>query len=514
MKALRASGATAFLLIALLGFSIAPAQAQLACVERAAWIEDDPSDTGALGLLNGQVDILGLDIGESGLVCENVDFALEVAPSQLTDVGVGIVGILTSLGETGTLLGSEVHIELLDFEGADGNFTLVYELVTDELNALLGPGAIGAQDFRAYLIGGEDIIADSADGSLTITREGADVFVATVPKTAFGASSGWSGVVATSEETVSTIVGSIPGLGPTLYTGDTASSTEPYTLGAGIGVGSDGDLDDDGLPDDWEIEHFTNITAQNGTGDPDGDGLTNQDEFERGTDPNEADSDGDGFDDGEEVLAGTDPLEPDSFPQGDNNDSDGDGLPDDWEEDQFGDITTYSGGDDPDADGLNNTEEFSAGTNATNADTDGDGVTDGDEVANGTDPLDPDDPGTGATDADNDGLDDDWEVTHFGNITAQDGTGDPDGDGLTNEQEETKGTDPNNADTDGDGYSDKEEDDAGSNPLDADSKPAGDSSDTDYVQKLKDDWDYAAISGGLMLLILLVGIIALAGRWA
>lgn len=56
-------------------------------------------------------------------------------------------------------------------------------------------------------------------------------------------------------------------------------------------------------------------------------------------------------------------------------------------------------------------------------------------------------------DTDNDGLDDLWEIANFGNLN-QTGAGDPDQDGLTNLQENTLGTDPNNADTDGDGLTD------------------------------------------------------------
>lgn len=45
------------------------------------------------------------------------------------------------------------------------------------------------------------------------------------------------------------------------------------------------DTDGDGLPDPWEITHFTNTTSQNGTGDPDTDGANNLAEFAAGTDP-------------------------------------------------------------------------------------------------------------------------------------------------------------------------------------------------------------------------------------
>jgi hypothetical protein len=45
------------------------------------------------------------------------------------------------------------------------------------------------------------------------------------------------------------------------------------------------DADGDGLPDAWEITHFGNTTSQNGAGDPDQDGATNEEEFAAGTDP-------------------------------------------------------------------------------------------------------------------------------------------------------------------------------------------------------------------------------------
>lgn len=45
--------------------------------------------------------------------------------------------------------------------------------------------------------------------------------------------------------------------------------------------------------------------------DTDGDGLSDQEENDLGTDPQESDSDGDGVDDGEEVQQGSDPTDPD-----------------------------------------------------------------------------------------------------------------------------------------------------------------------------------------------------------
>jgi hypothetical protein len=53
--------------------------------------------------------------------------------------------------------------------------------------------------------------------------------------------------------------------------------------------------------------------------DADGDGLTNDEEAEIGSDPDNPDTDGDGLIDGEEVFLGTDPTNPDT---------DGDGFDD------------------------------------------------------------------------------------------------------------------------------------------------------------------------------------------
>jgi hypothetical protein len=59
------------------------------------------------------------------------------------------------------------------------------------------------------------------------------------------------------------------------------------------------DTDNDGLPDDWEIEHFDNLD-QNPGNDTDGDGLTNIQEYNLETDPSNADTDGDGLSDGDD----------------------------------------------------------------------------------------------------------------------------------------------------------------------------------------------------------------------
>ena len=129
------------------------------------------------------------------------------------------------------------------------------------------------------------------------------------------------------------------------------------------------DADGDGLPDAFEVAHTDpeSKTALNAADDQDNDGLTNLQEYENKTDPNNADSDGDGLNDGDEIAGAG--LRPATDPN--RADSDGDGLSD-FAETSAG---VFAGAGD-------------TGTDPTKSDTDGDGAPDGAEVAAGSDPHD------------------------------------------------------------------------------------------------------------------------------
>ncbi len=129
---------------------------------------------------------------------------------------------------------------------------------------------------------------------------------------------------------------------------------------------------------------------------------------------------------------------------------------------------------DMDGDGLSDGLEVNVyGTSPTSADTDGDGLSDSYEVERGLDPK--------SADSDGDGLKDGWEVSNGLDPKSADGNdgadADPDGDGLTNREEQQWGTDPLNADTDGDGLNDGAEISRGTDPFrvdtDCDGLPDG-----------------------------------------
>jgi len=129
-------------------------------------------------------------------------------------------------------------------------------------------------------------------------------------------------------------------------------------------------------------------------------------------------------------------------------DSDKDGMPDAWEDTHtFNKFSAADATQDADGDGLNNRDEFLAGTNPRRADTDGDGINDSLERANSANPLlassQPEmagQPWPAGNDLDGNGLPDAWEARY--RATGLPPDGDADGDGATNAREAQWGTNP------------------------------------------------------------------------
>lgn len=215
-----------------------------------------------------------------------------------------------------------------------------------------------------------------------------------------------------------------------------------------IETGSGDDTDGDGLSNVYELLNGLDPNDdgsvnpdQGAAGDPDMDNLTNIEERDLGTNPQEADTDSDGYDDdvengtttwGSAMATGTDPL---------NDDSDGDGLLDGVENPDLPFVDADQTGSDPNI-----------------TDTDGDDLDDGYEVAN---LLNPSDDGTGNPD--------------------NGAGGDPDMDNLRNIEERDLGTDPQEEDTDMDGLNDGVETNTGiwASTTDTGTDPLNDDSDND-----------------------------------
>ncbi|MFC0016156.1 hypothetical protein [Roseibacillus persicicus] len=259
------------------------------------------------------------------------------------------------------------------------------------------------------------------------------------------------------------------------------------------------DTDNDGMPDYYEVANNLDPNANDAALDNDAnggpDGLTNLEEFNAGTDPQDSDSDDDTLLDGDEIDGTFNPYRSDlpgvaaeGVPGLATNpllaDTDGDGLSDGDE--LFNLTITPPGGsptsvvtnplvgdtdDDAGTDGLltdayevaNNLDPTDAdGVNGADGDPDMDGLVNYDEVFFETDPNDPD--------SDDDNLSDGVEINDVG---TDPNDLDSDGDNLTDglEASETSTTDPLVADMDFDGFWDSVELAAGSNPDDELSVP-------------------------------------------
>lgn len=170
------------------------------------------------------------------------------------------------------------------------------------------------------------------------------------------------------------------------------------------------------------------------TQDNDADGMANLFEILLGLDVNNPDTDGDGVPDGVDVFPSV---------SAEWADLDGDGIGDNSD-------------DDIDGDGLSNSDELLYGTDPKLVDTDGDGALDADDnckVVSNADQKDTDSDGKGdacVDDADGDGLSDAEEATRGTNKLLVD----TDGDGLGDGTEVSLGTNPLSPDTDSDGRND------------------------------------------------------------
>ncbi len=121
------------------------------------------------------------------------------------------------------------------------------------------------------------------------------------------------------------------------------------------------DSDSDGFKDSWEYLHFDSL-SYGPTNDVDNDGLTNLEELNASTNPNEYDTDGDGKADGFELSNGMNPLDP----LDELLDSDNDGLPDAFEIFHGLNINDASDANiDSDGDGYSILQEYLAGTSDT-----------------------------------------------------------------------------------------------------------------------------------------------------
>lgn len=189
------------------------------------------------------------------------------------------------------------------------------------------------------------------------------------------------------------------------------------------------DRDSDGLPDSYESSNRLDSGRDDSTEDPDGDGRTNLQEYNAGTNPQIADwphlarSTSAGFS-----------LHTGGLLFGAAEDSDADGMPDWWETRYNLNREADDALLDSDLDGVINRDEYLTGGNPAMADRL--------RQSFGFSPLFELETGGSRFDADSDGLPDWWERVYFSSSTAASRSADTDGDRHNNYAEYIAGTDP------------------------------------------------------------------------
>ena len=205
------------------------------------------------------------------------------------------------------------------------------------------------------------------------------------------------------------------------------ADTDAYYLGFSQ------DTDNDNMPDWWEVQYGLNRLVNDAAGNPDGDELTNIEEYMAGRIPNLDDQFGEGADASGNFLADT---------AGRHPDTDKDLMPDFWETTYGLNPAVNDANGDLDNDGWTNLEEYNAGTNpAVNEWIGPDRLTSSSILVDtGAYPL-------GYTiDTDNDGMPDWWEDKYGLVRTTNDAAGNPDSDAYTNVEEYRRGLHPSRSD--------------------------------------------------------------------
>ncbi|MCD6382923.1 MAG: hypothetical protein J7L88_00480 [Thermoplasmata archaeon] len=199
--------------------------------------------------------------------------------------------------------------------------------------------------------------------------------------------------------------------------------------------------------------------------DNDGDLLTNVEEFNAGTDPNNADTDGDGLPDGWEFEYEMDPTDPsdaslDFDYYGGEEYASYTEVP--YPYTNYNEFYRVVGQDEEGNDIIQHTDP-------TNPDSDGDGILDPDDRW----PLNYKNDGTGSGGSGGGDSGGSGSGPAQGGDGDGDGNADDDGDGLSDTEEMGMGTDHENPDTDGDGLIDSLEPRMGTDPNDWDTDNDG-----------------------------------------
>lgn len=159
------------------------------------------------------------------------------------------------------------HINARIFSGDD---TIAPELQIREP----GDGAEIKEVTPAVMINFRDEDSGINTSSLTVTANGIDIT---------------SDFIITETGATGQLSNALPYNANSIVAGIADNAGNISTAQVGFTVQPDTDSDNDGMPDWWEMKYFGDLTTYQGADDYDGDGISNTDEYNNGTDPKNSD---------------------------------------------------------------------------------------------------------------------------------------------------------------------------------------------------------------------------------
>jgi len=238
-----------------------------------------------------------------------VDFSIESGNGSLssasgTSDASGLVSVILTLGDAGTnTLRATIHDATESVTFTATGYAVGQAMALTEVSGSDQVNTVGLSLVDSLVVKVTDILGDpveDADVTFSIHSPAGTGTLGTTEAVATGADGHASNTLTLGASTGTTVVAvSVSGLAPVTFMAH-----------AVLPGGTLGDDDGDGVPNAWEDRHdLDSQDASDGILDADDDGLSNYQEYARGTDPHVWDSDDDGMADGWEAKYGLDPLD-------------------------------------------------------------------------------------------------------------------------------------------------------------------------------------------------------------